>query len=205
MNLHEPIFWDVDTQVDFVLPGGKLYVPGAEQLTGNLKRLTDWASGNGRLVVASMDAHQEGDEEFKDYPPHCLVGTPGQEKIPETLLHRRYVIPNQPAPLPEELAAYQQLIIEKQRFDVFTNPNIEKLLERLGPGRATVLYGVVTEICVHHAARGLLERGYQVHLVSDAIRYLDEAKGKATVTMVERGGGKVVTTDQVVGAPPVSG
>ena len=40
------IFWDVDTQVDFMLPGGKLYVPGAEKLLPNLKLLTDAARRN---------------------------------------------------------------------------------------------------------------------------------------------------------------
>ncbi|MFB3095250.1 MAG: cysteine hydrolase family protein [Candidatus Acidiferrales bacterium] len=194
-----PIFWDVDTQVDFMHPGGKLYVPGAEKLAPNLRRLTEWAAQHGILVVASMDAHREGDDEFQEYPPHCLVGTPGQQKIPETVLPRQYVIPNRSVALQPKLADFQQVIVEKQRFDVFTNPNLDALLAQLGARREIVLYGVVTEICVHHAARGLLERGFQVRLVRDAIHHLDQIKGRITLALVEERGGQLVTTDQVVG------
>jgi nicotinamidase-related amidase len=31
------IFWDVDTQYDFMHPDGKLYVPEAERIIGNLQ------------------------------------------------------------------------------------------------------------------------------------------------------------------------
>ena len=37
------LFWDVDTQYDFMRADGKLYVPDAERLIPNLKRLTDYA------------------------------------------------------------------------------------------------------------------------------------------------------------------
>lgn len=192
------IFWDVDTQRDFIEPGGKLYVPGAETIVGNLERLTRWAQQNRILVVASMDAHLPGDEEFQQYPPHCLAGTPGQEKIPATRLPRQAVVPNRPAPLPAKLDDYDQIIVEKQHLDVFTNPNLEALLARLGRERGIVLYGVVTEICVARAARGLLDRGYRIALVRDAVYHLEEAQGRATAEEVVRRGGRVVTTDDVL-------
>ncbi len=154
------IFWDVDTQVDFMLPEGKLYVPGAETIIPTLAKLTHWAEQHDVLVVASADAHQPGDEEFSLYPPHCLAGTPGQKKIPETSLAPQFTIPNRPgAELPDP-ERYQQIVIEKQKFDVFTNPNTESLLAQLGKPEI-VLYGVVTEICVSAAGQGLLDRGYQ--------------------------------------------
>ena len=43
------VFWEVDTQADFMLPGGKLYVPGAEKLLPNIRRLTDAARQGPRL------------------------------------------------------------------------------------------------------------------------------------------------------------
>ncbi len=59
------VFWDVDTQVDFMLPGGKLYVPGAEKLIPNMKRLVD-AAREGRVFLAGdADSHSLQDEEFK--------------------------------------------------------------------------------------------------------------------------------------------
>ncbi len=192
------IFWDVDTQVDFLQPGGKLYVPGAEKILPNLGRLTRWAKERKILIVASADAHQKGDEEFAQYPPHCLAGTPGQKKVPETLLEKPTVIPNRPAALASNLPAAGQLILEKQKFDVFTNPNTEALLERLGRDVEITLYGVVTEICVAAAARGLLGRGYRLRLVRDAVQHLDESKARALLEEVERRGGRPVTTDEVV-------
>jgi nicotinamidase/pyrazinamidase len=194
------LFWDVDTQVDFLHPGGKLYVPGAEKILPRLERLTDYARRNGILIVASADAHQEGDAEFAQYPPHCLAGTPGQKKVPETLLEKPAVIPNRPAALPADLAA-GQVILEKQKFDVFTNPNTEPLLARVGRDSEITLYGVVTEICVAAAARGLLARGYRLRLVRDAVQHLDETQARALFEEVERRGGRLVTTDEVVSSP----
>jgi len=191
-------FWDVDTQVDFLHPGGRLYVPGSERILPNLQRLTKHAQKSGTLVVASADAHQEGDEEFSQYPPHCLVGTPGQKKVAETLLPHPVVIPNRPAELPPTLETAGQVILEKQKFDVFTNPNTEALLKQLGKACEVTLYGVVTEICVAAAARGLLERGYRLRLVRDAVYHLDEAKSRGLLREVERSGGQLVTTAEVV-------
>lgn len=188
------IFWDVDTQVDFMLPRGKLYVPGAEQIIPNLEKLTLWAEEQRILVVASADAHLEGDPEFQQYPPHCLAGTPGQEKIPQTRIAGAVVIPNRPVELPE-LRNVAQVVIEKQQFDVFTNPNTSALLDVLAP-RQVVLYGVVTEICVARAAAGLLDRDLKITLVTDAIRHLDEQKARQTIEEVERRGGTLVTTSE---------
>jgi nicotinamidase-related amidase len=93
-------------------------------------------------------------------------------------------------------------VAEKQTLDVFDNPNTEELLKRLGEDREIVLYGVVTEICVNFVARGLLDRGYRVSLVTDAVRHWDEAKGEATKLMVKRRGGRLVTTAEVIGENP---
>jgi nicotinamidase/pyrazinamidase len=195
----EILFWDVDTQMDFMLPGGKLYVPGAEQIIPNLKRLTEHARAHKILVLASTDAHQPDDPEFAQYPPHCVAGTAGQQKIPETQLAARYVVPNARAELPPDFGPFEQIIVEKQKLDVFSNPNLEELLKRLRP-REVVLYGVVTELCVQCAARGLLDRGHRIRLVTDAVRELDERKGRDLIKEIVQRGGALATTEQVVGS-----
>src|SRR5262249_48868133 len=85
------ILWDVDTQVDFIEPGGKLYFPGAEEARPAMARLVEAARATGVVHVASCDQHELSDPEISmepDYdstwPPHCLLGTRGAEKIPET-------------------------------------------------------------------------------------------------------------------------
>jgi nicotinamidase/pyrazinamidase len=190
------LFWDVDTQADFIYPDGKLYVPGAEMIVLNLKQLTAWAAEHETMIVASACAHQPGDPEFNQYPPHCLAGTPGQRKIPETLLSNPLIVPNRPVELPEDLSRYQQIILEKQQLDVFSNPNTELLLQRIGRDRQVVLYGVVTEICVAYAACGLLQRGYRVSVVTDAIRHLDESKSQVFLEELTRSGATLVATSK---------
>jgi len=193
------LLWDVDTQVDFLLPGGRLYVPGAEAIIPNLARLTKLARDMQLPLIASADAHHPGDPELAIYPPHCMAGTPGQNKIPETLLPNRFVLPNRPTELPA-LKDFQQIIIEKQQFDVFTNPNTDKLLQQFGSALHIWMYGVVAEICVAAAARNLLRRGHKVTLVSDAVRALDRAKAAEFTDELLIAGGKLVTTDEAIRA-----
>ena len=192
------VFWDVDTQVDFILPAGKLYVPGAEQIIPNLMRLTSFAVQHGIHNISSMDAHLETDPEFSEYPPHCLLGTPGQKKIEGTVLLEHFVVPNRKIDLPANLGSLPQIMIEKQATDVFTNPNMDELLRRLGGDREIILYGVVTEICVLQAARGLIERGRHVHLVTDATRALDRQKAEETTRIVRRNGGMILNTEEIL-------
>src|SRR2546430_4919773 len=62
------IFWDVDTQYDFMHADGKLYVPEAERIITNLQRLTNYAHGHGIRIVASADDHVMGHPEISDSP-----------------------------------------------------------------------------------------------------------------------------------------
>ncbi len=191
------LFWDVDTQFDFMHPAGKLYVPGAEAVIPNLQRLTSFAVQHGIPIVASTDAHLEADPEFSQYPPHGLAGTSGQKKVEGTLFPQHYIIPNRKIDLPRDLACYLEIIVEKQTVDVFTNPNADSLLKLLGH-REIILYGVVTEICVDRAVRGLIKRGYCVHVVEDATRHLNSRRGYATIQHVRRHGGRLLTTSEVL-------
>jgi nicotinamidase/pyrazinamidase len=193
------LFWDVDTQFDFMHPAGKLYVPSAETIISNLQRLTAFAAHHGIPIVASTDAHLETDPEFSQYPPHCLAGTSGQKKVEGTLFPHHFIIPNRKMDLPGDLGCCPEIILEKQTVDVFTNPNTDPLLRLLGD-REIVLYGVVTEICVDRTARGLIQRHYRVHLVEDAVRHLDSHRAHATIQYVlQHGGGLLITGEVLAG------
>jgi nicotinamidase/pyrazinamidase len=194
------VFWDVDTQADFVLPGGKLYAPGAETIIPNLERLTQFARQQSILVIASADAHEPDDPEFSQWPPHCIAGAPGQQKIEQTRLEPRHVVPPVPADLPEEVHRFRQIVVEKRSVDVFKSPNIEALLAKLGIGQKpeVTLYGVVTEVCVRLAVEGLLHRGFQVRIVTDAICALDHDAGERTLAQLCSQGARLINTGQVV-------
>jgi nicotinamidase/pyrazinamidase len=199
MVSRDVIFWNVDTQADFMLPGGKLYVPGAEKLIPNLKRLVDAAREGRVFLVADACIHSPEDEEFKHWPPHCLEGTPGAEMIRETMTENPFIIPNQPGvKLPENLEAYGHVLLEKNTLDVFDNPNTEELLKRLSPRAEYVVFGVVTEYCVRLAAKGLLMRGHHVALVTDAIQTLNPADGKHALEELTANGARLITTEEAL-------
>lgn len=170
-------FFDVDTQLDFMFPAGALYVPGAESIVENLRNLTRFAAGNQYQIISTADAHTEDDPEFKVWKPHCVAGTTGQQKCAATLL---------PA------ASAQQIMIEKQQLDCFTNPNLRPLLQKLAADRY-VVYGVVSEYCVKCAALGLLETGARIELVSDAIKCIDPAAERALIEEFTIRGGHMTT------------
>jgi nicotinamidase/pyrazinamidase len=184
------VFFDVDTQIDFLYPAGALYVPGAEKVVEQIAALNRFAGSHEIPVVSTMDAHTEGDPEFRAWPPHCVLGVIGQHKPETTLLSRRVILPN--ADIVFNLDNAQQIFLEKQTFDCFTNVNLAGLLERLDAKRY-VVYGVVTEICVKFAALGLLRTGKRVELVTDAVRSLnDAAAAEMTASFLAAGG--VLTT-----------
>ena len=199
------IFWDVDTQADFMLPGGKLYVPGAEKLISNLDRLTDAARDDLVMIIGDVCVHAPDDPEFQQFPPHCVAGTPGAEMIPQTRANRVLFIPNRfDAVIPPDISEYQQVILEKQTLDVFDNSNAPIVLERAlrftDHDAEIFVYGVVTEYCVRFAAKGLLERGRRVSLVRDAIETLNPTEGARTIEELTSRGARLVTTDQALAA-----
>ncbi len=193
------VFWEVDTQADFMLPGGKLYVPGAERLLPNIRRLTDAARQGRVFLVSHGDYHAKDDPEFKIFPPHCIKGTPGSAYVPEALTEKVFTVPNDPtATLPRDLSQYQQIHLEKQTLDIFESRHADELVKRLGKDAEFVVFGVVTEYCVRLAAKGLLERGRRVSVVKDAIETLKAEDGERTVAELQALGAKFITTEQAL-------
>ncbi len=196
------ILWDVDTQVDFMLPHGKLYVPGAEETVAAMKRLVDAGRAAGVVHVASADDHELTDSEISEepdfettYPPHCLRGTHGARKIPET--EQEDPVPLTLELLPERYLDGREFLLLKKSFDVFTNPNTDRLLERLDPDEI-VVFGVATDVCDDAAIRAFLERGRRVRFVEDAARGLDEARVTASTTAWRAAGVQFTTADEVI-------
>ena len=199
MQSRDYIFWEVDVQADFMLPGGKLYVPGAEKLLPNIRKLTDAARRGEVFLVSHGCFHTANDPEFKQFPPHCLKGTPGADFVPEALADNFVRVENDAnAKLPEDLSKYQQIILEKQTLDVFESRHADELVERLGDIAEFVVFGVVTEYCVSLAVKGLLKRKRQVAVVRDAIETLAPEVGNKTLAELQNLGAKLVTTDAIL-------
>jgi len=199
MPSRDYIFWEVDVQADFMLPGGKLYVPGAEKLLPNIRKLTDAARRGEVFLVSHGDFHPTNDPEFKHFPPHCLKGTAGAELLPEALAENFVRVENDAnARLPENLFKYQQIILEKQTLDIFETHHANSLVERLGNTAEFVVFGVVTEYCVSCAVKGLLKRKRRVTVVRDAIETLAPEVGDKTLADLQSLGARLVTTDEIL-------
>jgi len=201
------ILWDVDTQVDFVEPGGKLYFAGAEEARPAMARLVEAARAAGVVHVASADQHELTDPEISEqpdldstWPPHCLLGTRGAEKVAETKQDDPLPLPLLPVPptiLRRLLHGRREVLIPKKQFDPFTNPNAETLLDALDPDEI-VLFGVATDICDDAAVRALLRRGRRIAFVEDASRGVDETRVAACTAAWREGGVRFTSVEEVV-------
>jgi len=183
MSKQRTLFWNVDTQEDFVDQAGKLYVQGAEEIRPVLKQITDFAKAEGIRVVNTCDYHLINSNELSSlpdyetsFPQHCMAGSSGAEFISETLPESPLLID-----WDSELAIFAEfddperfrnIVIRKDAFDVFAgNPNAEKVVKILHPDQVFV-YGVTTNVCVDKAVLGLSERGIKVYVFEDAIKEL---------------------------------
>jgi nicotinamidase/pyrazinamidase len=204
------LFWDVDTLNDFIWPDGKLYVPGSEEIVPALGALTDFAHDHRIPILASADNHELSDPEISDnpdwkttFPPHCMRGTRGQQKIEETTLRNPLVIDSEPREknrLAREILAHKgDFLVLKHALDVFSNPNTATLVETLDP-ETVVLYGVATDFCVKCAIEGLLQRrpGTRFYLVTDAIRSIHPEEGRRLVAAWDEGGAHLITSPQIL-------
>jgi nicotinamidase/pyrazinamidase len=183
MNASGWLFWNVDTQNDFISPQGKLYVPGAELLKPNLAKLTQLAKRMSITVVNTADWHYPNSEELSSnpdfittFPLHCMANTQGAELIEETAPENPFIIDwDKEMGINHVLTGskkHRNFIIRKDAFDVFKgNQYTEKLLKILSP-ETVVVFGVTTNVCVNDAVVGLTKRVKRVIVIENAIKEL---------------------------------
>lgn len=202
----ELLFWNEDTQRDFMYQDGRLPIPNADEITPNLRSLTQYAKRNGIYVVNTGDWHDENSSEIsrnpdyvRTFPMHCEIGTFGVKFIPETQPENPYVVTWKDKKFDkDQVLAARNLVLYKDNFCIFKgNPHTQKVLKVLAPEKI-VLYGVATEVCDLAAVLGLRERNYPVYVVTDSIKEITEqGKVKALEQMAEAGA-RFVSTKEVL-------
>lgn len=204
----ETLLWDVDTQKDFMEEDGRLAVEGAKTIRKNLAAITEHAHDDGLRVWGSADYHTEDDPEIDDdpdfdstFPPHCLRDTDGWKRIPETKPEDPLWIDSEPMDdekLENTIEDHpDEIYFRKQEFDVFSNPNLEKALEIIDAFQIAI-YGVTLDVCVRHAVEGFLERDYQVTIIEDATRAIDEVKRDDLLFNWKNLGAQVIGTEEAL-------
>ena len=206
------IFWDVNTQVDLMRSDGKLYVPDSESIIPTLKQLTDHAHDRGIRIIASADDHLPEDRELSDtpdfketFPQHCIRGTPGQQKIPETMLRHVLLIEPEPRDVTTLAAKVRNhdgdILFHKRSLDIFTNPNVLPVVDALAPARV-VLYGGALDFCDRFALEGLLQHrpGIRLALVTDAARPIHAEVAARLLRDWDQRGVLLLTARQVLAA-----
>jgi nicotinamidase/pyrazinamidase len=189
------VFLDIDTQRDFLDPAGALFIAGSEIILAKLARLTAFARAQGIPVLATACAHAADDPELRQFPPHCMAGAPGQQRVAATAWPGGEVLG------PDALHfgdLPHHLTIEKRTFDVFSHPDADRLIglyRRVHP--TFVVYGVATDYCVKAAVCGLLNRGSSVAVVADAVHAIDRAAEPDLLTEFVRRGALLTLTGVV--------
>ncbi len=204
------IFWNVDTQIDFMLPYGALYIKGAELLIPNLKKLTDFAKKHNIDVVNTADYHMSNSSEISSspdwkttFPAHCLAGSENSEFVdataPQKQKRESYYIVNwsdKDINKPNLLKA-RNIIIYKDKFNVFDgNPHTWDVVNLLKPN-TVVVYGVAGDVCVDFAVMELARKNYTVFVVKDAIQLLNNAGWNSLKDKWETKGVRLVDTDEL--------
>ena len=194
---NKTVFVDIDTQFDFMNPKGALYVPDAEDIIDNIKKLFDYAKEHKIKILSSTDAHTVDDPEFKLFFPHCVKDTPGNQKIDASTCKDNIVIENIEQDITESMLDHDQIIIEKQSYDIFGNTKIDKVIIQLYASDY-VVFGVATDYCVKLAVLGLLRRGYKVTLVTDAVKAVTQEGKEKSLNEMKDAGAVFITTEDII-------
>jgi len=194
---NKTVFVDIDTQFDFMNPNGALYVPDAEDIIDNIKRLFDYAKEHKIKILSSTDAHQVDDPEFKLFPPHCIKDTPGNQKIEASTCKDNIIIENIEQDITESMLDHEQLIVESQTFDIFESINTDEIVKKLD-AHNYVVFGVATDYCIKAAVLGLLKYGYNVSLVTDATKAITKEGKEEALKEMKDVGAVFTTTEDII-------
>jgi nicotinamidase/pyrazinamidase len=200
----DTLFWDVDTQYDFMRPEGRLYVAGAEGIIDNVSEARRFALANGYSLIASMDWHREGNEEISNkpdfkttFPSHCMAGKPGSERVGYLGKLPMGIVPNEKMG-DEELAKLSangqfHIVIRKEELDVFSNPNTARIVKMLEP-KLAVIFGVALDLCVKQTIEGLLKTGgIKLYLLKDAVKGLGLNGDKEMIEEFKKQGVEIIS------------
>jgi len=192
------VLLDLNTQCDYLLPKGAVPASNRAEIIPNIRRLFEWARQFSVPVISSLDAHRN-DEPTNGLPKHCIDRTPGQRKLPFTLLPRRILLDgdNTLDLPPDVLSRYRQVIFAKRTRDLLGNPKADRLLTEITVTHQ-IVFGVMSEHCIKATVLALLTRQRNVVVIKDACGHLNAPDGDLAMRQMEAKGAFLMTTEQIV-------
>ena len=183
-----------DVQNDF-LPGGALAVPAGDRIIPFVNHAIELFKKNGLPVFFSRDWHPPDHRSFKNqggpWPPHCVqntsgAGFPSEMKIPEGAI----IISKGDEKGTEQ---YSSLGGSDANGDTQS-----ALLKKLGIKRVFVV-GLATDYCVLNSVKDACSEGYEVYVLTDAIRAVDvnPGDGEKALDDMMRAGAKTIKTEDI--------
>ncbi|AQT70292.1 nicotinamidase/pyrazinamidase [Anaerohalosphaera lusitana] len=208
LDKRKVLFWDIDTQYDFLKPDGKLYVPDSQPIIDRISRTRRLALDNGYSIVASTDYHSIDNEEIslepdmqKTFPPHCMKGEPGAARVGDLGdLPVNYIesgVLNQP--LVEDVCTRDQfhIVVRTDTVNMFDNPNTQLILKTVQP-RLNIVFGVALDICVNHAVEELLKAGFgRIILLTDVTKAIDDEAGEKYLQSFQQRNVRLATLNEI--------
>jgi nicotinamidase/pyrazinamidase len=188
----------VDIQNDFC-PGGALAVAEGDQIVDVVNRV----AGAFPLVISTQDWHPADHISFKErggpWPPHCVQGTEGAALHPALDLSQIAVQVRKAATADEDVYS---------GFDATDKESLglDEVLKSNGV-RTLYIAGLATDYCVRATVLDGLMNGYDVYVITDAVRAVNVNPGdgqKALEEMASRGA-RLVTSNQILLDRGVSG
>lgn len=180
----------IDMQSDFVDEGAVMEVAMARHRIPQMRQVVELCRSAGVPVVYTQHVLSDRFDISPletAYQPRLKAsgmreGSAGTEIVAEL------------APMPGDV------LIKKHRYDAFHNTQLETVLRNIrGPGKVdtVIIIGTVTSICCESTARSAFMRDYKVALVSDANGGLDQASHDATLSIVGKVFGRVMTAAEL--------
>jgi nicotinamidase/pyrazinamidase len=202
------VFWDVDTQFDFMRPEGALYAPGAESIIDRISEIRRFALDHGYSMLADIDWHSQNNPEISDrpdmkttFPPHAMAGTPGAERVGylgEVPIDYIDIDAVDVGILPKLVQKDQfHIVLRKQSLNVFDSPNTHKLVDLVHP-RHVVAFGVALDCCVYYVLSELSKhQGVRLSLLQDGTKGLGTRPEEEVYEELRQRGVELTTLDQI--------
>lgn len=178
----------VDYQNDFV--NGVLAIKDAETISQNIQKEINNPKYN--HIVYTFDTHEQTEynisQEKELFPIHCEYNTTGWDLFE--------IIPNQNDRFKAFLKEYHptepflsftldnETFFCKNKFDIFEGNKFYDtwLTSSFDPADTVItVVGVATEYCVNFHVQGLINRGYEVVVLEDCVKAIDDNIGKQTL------------------------